>query len=540
MKRCSITLALAISCAAMAAASTPHVPGELLVKFTPAGAALSQTYHRQIGAVQVGTIDSIGVQRVKLPAGVTAEQAVSYYNRLAAVDYAETNIILQKDASVNDPLYSRQYSVPRMNVNTSWDLTFGNDKVVVAVLDTGVDYNHVDLSGKVTKGHDWADNDEDPMDLEGHGTHVAGTIGAKTNNGVGVAGIGYNVSILAIRVLGIGGGTAEWVAGGITEATDKGADIINMSLGSASPSQAIEDAVNYAWSKGVVVVAAAGNDGSTSKHYPGAFEKVICVGASDKDDARAGFSNYGADWVDVAGPGVGVLSTVPGNSYQEYDGTSMASPNVAGVASLVISYGEKGQITNQEVRDILESTAVPVGNWVSKGRVNAYAAVSIAVPPIIDNRAPATARMFDGSTYTGTAANLATNDGVGFNVASRYVTQLGGVAGPEMGFAYNYPASRWLSGKFKFRSKGPIGSTATVYLKRNDGTYATLKSFPISGSYITQTAGLPSNITPYLNAGKITMVVRAVLPYRYGSQTFTYSMDSASMETRTSSKTVTP
>ncbi len=524
----------------MAAASVAHVPNELLVKFRPSGEAMSQTYHRQIGAVQVGVNDSIGVQRVRLPANVSPAQAAGYYRRLAAVDYAEPNIILYKTASVNDPMYARQYSAPRMNVNTAWDLTFGDDKVVVAILDTGVDYNHPDLMGKVTRGKNWADGNTDPMDTDGHGTHVAGIVGAKTNNGVGIAGMGYNVSLLAIKVLGAGGGTAEWVAGGITEAANSGADIINLSLGSYGNSKSIEDAVNFAWSKGVVIIAGTGNDNTSNRFYPAAYEKVIAVSATDKDDVRAGFSNYGADWVDVAAPGVAILSTTPGNTYQEFDGTSMASPNAAGVASLVISYGGKGQMTNQEVRDILESTTVPVGNWVAKGRVNAFAAVSIALPPIIQKSGPATAIMFDGSVSNGTAANLATNDAASFNVSSRYVAQLGGVAGPQLGFNYNYPADKWLTGKFSFRSRGPVGTTATVYLKRNDGTYLTLKSFPISNSYITRTVTLPSNITQFLSAGKITMIVRSVLPYRYGTQTFTYSMDMASLETRTSSKSTQP
>jgi thermitase len=524
----------------MAAAATPHVEGELLVKFRPSGEALSQMVHRSIGATQVGVINDLGVQRVKLPQTVSVTKAANYYRRLSLVEYAEPNIILQPTASVNDPLYNKQYSAPKMKVDAAWDFTLGNDKVLVAVLDTGVDYTHPDLAGKVIKGHDWADDDDDPMDLEEHGTHVAGIIGARTNNGEGIAGIGYNVSILAIRVLGIGGGTAEWVASGITEAADKGADIINMSLGSASNSQTIEDAVNYAWKKGAVVIAAAGNDGVSSRFYPAAYEKCIAVAATDQSDRRAGFSNYGADWVDVAAPGVGIMSTIPGKSYAEFDGTSMASPNVSGVASLIISYGEKGQITNQEVRDILENTAVPVGNFVAYGRINAFAGVSVAQPPLVETRGPLAASMFDGAGYSGTAANLAANDNQYFSVSSRFQSQLGGVAGAELGFNYSLSASRWLSGKFTFRGKGRMSTTATVYLRKTDGSYDRLKSFPVSGSEITRTVNLPRNITPYLSNRTLTFVVRGVLPYRYGAAPFTFSLNSASLESRSTSKTNTP
>jgi thermitase len=540
MKRSLFSIALAASCAAVAFADTQRVEGEILVKFTPSGAAMSQTYHRAIGAQQIGGLPDLGIQRDKLPTGVSIEKAVAYYKRLAAVEYAEQNSIYKKHATVNDPLYSQQYSPSRMTVDLGWDLTTGNSGVVVAVLDTGVDYNHPDLAGKVTKGKDWADNDADPMDVEGHGTHVAGIIGAKTNNGVGIAGIGYNVSILAIRVLGTGGGTAEWVAGGIKEATDKGADVINMSLGSASASQAIEDAVNYAWSKGVVIVASAGNDGVTDKNYPGAFEKVICVAATDKDDLKADFSNYGSDWVDVAAPGVQILSTVLNNDYENYDGTSMASPNAAGVASLLISYAGKGSITNTEVREIMESTATPVGNFVAKGRLNAFAAISAAFPPIFTSTVPNAAAMFDGKTSTGTVTSLKQNDNLHFSVTSRFVKDLGGIAGTEFTLPYDYSASRWLSGKLTFRSKAILNSTATVFIKRKSGEYTVLRSFALSGSEITRTVALPTNITPYLSGGKITMVIRSVYPSRYGNVTYTHSINSIGLEAKTSSKTGTP
>ncbi|HSI72063.1 MAG TPA: S8 family serine peptidase, partial [Fimbriimonas sp.] len=337
-----------------------------------------------------------------------------------------------------------------------------------------------------------------------------------------------------------GGGTAEWVANGMIEAADKGADVINMSLGASVGSKVEEDAVNYAWSKGVVVLAASGNDGQTSKFWPAAYDKVIAVGASDQSDNRAGFSNYGADWVDVAAPGVDVLSTLPGGQYGAASGTSMACPNAAGVASLIISYGEKGLITNQEVRDILESTAVPVGNWVAKGRVDAQAAVSIAIPPIIETKAPTEATMFDGSSFTGTAASLAANDNSFFKVNSRFVSQLGGVAGTQVSYSYPRPAKAWLGGKLTFRGSAVFNSTVSVYLKKTDGTFQLLKSFPASGSQITQQVALPKDITPYLQSSKITLVARAVLPYRYTTASFTYSMNSAILEAKSSSKLPNP
>ncbi len=201
-------------------------------------------------------------------------------------------------------------------------------------------YDHPDLAGKVIRG-DHVDNDWDPYDGNGHGTHTAGIAAAVTNNARGIAGMAPEATIYAVRVLDeSGSGTLQNVANGIIHAADNGADVINLSLGSPNDSITLKEAVDYAWNKGVVVVAAAGNDGSAQPTYPAYYSDAIAVAATDSDESKASFSNYG-NWVDVAAPGVNIYSTYTDGGYASLSGTSMATPHVAGLAGLLDAQGRQ-------------------------------------------------------------------------------------------------------------------------------------------------------------------------------------------------------
>jgi thermitase len=231
------------------------------------------------------------------------------------------------------------------------------------------------LSGKVVRGYDYVDNDWDPYDGNGHGTHAAGIAAAITNNTRGIAGMAPDAKIYAVRVLDdSGSGTLQNVANGIIHAADNGADVISLSLGSPNDSITLKEAVDYAWNKGVVVVAAAGNDGSSQPAYPAYYSNAIAVAATDSDESKASFSNYGS-WVDVAAPGVNIYSTYTDSSYASLSGTSMATPHVAGLAGLLDAQGRSAS----EIRATIENTADPIsgtGTYWSKGRINAYRAVN--------------------------------------------------------------------------------------------------------------------------------------------------------------------
>lgn len=268
----------------------------------------------------------------------------------------------------------------------AWEITTGSDSVVIGVIDTGVDYNHVDLNdGRVLIDidKDFVNDDDDAMDDNGHGTHVAGTIAAETNNGVGVAGVMWKARILPLKVCNSRGGcNSDDVAAAIRYAADNGANVINMSLGGYSCSTTIADAVNYAYfDKGVVIIAAAGNSGG-SIAYPAKLTPVIATGAIDHNDIRAFFSSYG-DKLDVVAPGVGIWSTVPNGGYDSLSGTSMASPHVAGVAGLLLA--QRLDLTNDQVREILRQSADDLGEsgfdrFYGFGRVNAAQALTTDTP----------------------------------------------------------------------------------------------------------------------------------------------------------------
>lgn len=275
----------------------------------------------------------------------------------------------------NDPALNLQYAWDRIQAFNGWSISRGSASTVVAIVDSGVQLDHPDLVNKLVSGIDLVEPGTPPDDRNGHGTHVAGIVAAQTNNGIGVAGTCPACRIMPVRVLNdSGSGTDANVANGIIYAANNGAKVINMSLGGPNTSAVLENAVNYAWSKGVLVACAAGNDGQSTPEYPAGFANCLSVGATDSDDNSASYSNYGT-WVDLAAPGSAVYSTYINSSYEWRDGTSMATPYVAGVAGLLASQG----LTNAQIRDRLYATAdrIPgTGARWSHGRLNLLRAVS--------------------------------------------------------------------------------------------------------------------------------------------------------------------
>jgi len=288
----------------------------------------------------------------------------------------------------NDSLFGQQWylknrgtiegSIEGADVKATfaWDYTKGSEDVIVAVVDTGVDYEHPDLKNKVIKGYDFVNIDSDPMDDNGHGTMVAGIIGAETNNGEGIAGVCWNCRVLAVKVLNDEGlGYYSWIADGIQYAVEQGARVVNLSLGGSTPSFILEDALSYATNNNAIVVAAAGNE-SSQLLYPAAYSpKCISVGATDYSDLRAYFSNFGPN-LDIAAPGVEILSTFPGNNYAIGDGTSFAAPIVSGAVGLLISL--KPNLTPDQIRKAIIYTADDVNSnslpgfdyYLGYGRLN--------------------------------------------------------------------------------------------------------------------------------------------------------------------------
>ena len=387
------------------------VPGQILVGFEPGASGREVAdAHRRNGSEAIRNIPRIEVQVVRVPRGQEQEFVERFLNtpnvRFAELDnIAEALDHVKPDDSkvgeqwqYNNTGQTGGTSGADMYAFEAWHTTLGSNSVPIAILDTGIKSTHEDLTNKVTKSKSFATCGSfygyggstcAVDDKQGHGTHVAGSAAANTNNGLGVAGTCRDCPLFNGKVLDDNGsGAHSWIANGIIWAADEGAKVISMSLGGSSGSQTLEDAVNYAWGKKpdgsdsgkrAVIVAAAGNDGTTAKSYPGAYENVIAVGATDHKDAKASYSNYG-DWVDVAAPGSSILSTtIDSAKYGKKSGTSMATPHVAGVAGLV--WSTSSGASNQDVRNKIEASvqdkAVLSGtgpDW-TKARVNACKAV---------------------------------------------------------------------------------------------------------------------------------------------------------------------
>ena len=343
------------------------------------GAARQEALVRRVEGQRLATVHRLGTAVVRVPAA-EKRRALALLRRQSGVSYAEADGIVHASAlPINDP-YSISGSSPLWPLANplfpdAWDLTTGASSVIVAVVDSGVQSGLPDL-GTLTAGYDYVNGDSDPADDNGHGTSVAGIIAAQGNNGIGIAGVCWKCEIMPVKVLDYSGsGTDSWVASGITWAVDHGADVINMSLGGPDSSTTLQDAVDYALANGVVVVAAAGNDGVTSLNYPAAYSGVISVGAVDASNTRYPWSNYGS-WVQVDAPGC-TNSTKIGSTYGSFCGTSAATPFVAGLAGLARSFNLAA--SSSSATSAIESTAqastISSGNSVH-GLIDAPAALT--------------------------------------------------------------------------------------------------------------------------------------------------------------------
>jgi len=314
-------------------------------------------------------------------------------SREALVEYAHPNYQFQAAFVPDDPLYPQQWNLRAIRMPEAWDISQG-EGVTVAVVDTGVTRVPDLAQTQFVQGYDFVDDDEDPTDLNGHGTHVAGTIAQSTNNTLGVAGVAFKAKIMPVRVLDANGfGSLSDVVEGIRYAADHGATIINLSLGSRASARLMEEAVAYAHSKGVTIIAAAGNENSSQVSYPARYPHVIAVSATGPDGSKAPYSNYGVG-VDIAAPGGaktpehpehGILQqTINRRNPNEpvfayFQGTSMATPHVAGVAALIQAQGIKDP---DKVEEVLKMSATPVPgdkqNFYGAGRLDAAKALARA------------------------------------------------------------------------------------------------------------------------------------------------------------------
>jgi len=420
---------------------------EVLVKFkdTESDTALANTLE-SLASEPLNNASDIVIADV--PEGETVESFVETLQAQSNVEYAQPNYVYKLERTVNDTFIADQWHLNKIGAFNAWDTTMGSSEIKVAVLDTGIDLDHPDLAGQITAQADVVQNDGNAEDDNGHGTHVAGIIGAVADNMTGVAGIAPGVKLIAVDVFGyyvnpetslveFGAFTSD-VIEGIEYAVTHGADVVNMSLGGSEYDSAFEEAVDAAVNAGVVIVAAAGNENENGAHYPSDFNSCISVVATDQNDLKADFSNYGIE-KDIAAPGVSILSAFPNDVDPEHPvdyiymgGTSMASPVVAGVVALMLS--QKPGLSVDDIKDKLYSSADIVTDPAisGMGRVNtqnALAAVAayspVAVTGVTLNKASHILSV--GETYSLTetvAPSDASNNAVIYSSSNPFVASV--------------------------------------------------------------------------------------------------------------------
>ena len=404
-----------------------HTPGELIVRLRPdVSRKALDALSSKLGAVSVTPVFSPMTPAgqhprlrrnylIRFPAEWALEPLERRYARHPSVEGVEMNRLNRPCAEIvpNDPNYGEQWNLALMKMPQAWGIEQGDPEVTVAVVDGGVDLQHPEFRSQLWRNvgeipgnnidddgngyvddlngwdfsdaptlpgrGDWTVRDNEPQDEIGHGTYVSGIIGAAANNGIGIAGIAWRCRLMPLRAdfkYGAGGYLQnDDVAAAIVYAADNGAQVINMSWGDTVNAFIVEDAVMYAYARGCVMVAAAGNEGAVGSWYPAGLKTVISVAGLTKERRLNGDSNFGAT-IDIAAPGDEILSTDLNGGYRNLSGTSMAAPHVSGVAALVRSANP--DVTNAEVRETLIRTADPlfISNLVGAGSLNAYAALT--------------------------------------------------------------------------------------------------------------------------------------------------------------------
>lgn len=390
-------------------------PQEILLKMAP-GLSYQQILSilTKYGLREISASPFSGIRRCLVIGPISSSQVVSYLRFEPGVLLAELNRIGQVNATPNDPLSVYQWHLPLMNMNLAWDISTGQG-AVVAVLDTGIAFENFDIYGlapdlagtSFLPGYDFVNDDPNPDDDEGHGTHIAGTIAQTTNNLVGCAGGAFGATLMPVKVMdNAGNGTLTDIVDGIYFAVNNGAQILNLSLGFGdNPTLSLEEAVNYAADNGCLVVCSAGNYATNLPNYPAAYPACLSVSGVRFDLSFGSYSNYGA-YIDLCAPGGdlavdqnldgypdGILQqTHDGDNFLNFGyfmgrGTSWAAANVSAVAALVLSAGG-GTLTAAQVRSILETTALDIGDlgwdeYYGWGMVDALAAVQAAAATVI-------------------------------------------------------------------------------------------------------------------------------------------------------------
>lgn len=433
---------------------------EFLVKFRPGTPSETKRSFNSANKVkEKDLIPGINVSVLATQQGISADEVIKLYQKNPNVVFAEPNHIAQVEQVPNDLWFSNwQKGLQRMDAVSAWDITTGSKDIIIAVLDTGVMAAHEDLIGRLTGGYDFVNGNNNPNDDHGHGTKVAGIIGASTNNEKGVAGTTWQNPVMPVKVMGADGtGTYSNIAKGIIYAADNGARVINMSLGGSSASSTLKSAVDYAYSRNAVLVAAAGNSNGPVL-YPAAYTNVIAVAAVDNYDKKASYSCYGPE-ISVSAPGNGVFSTIRTGDYDMGSGTSFAAPFVAGLAGLILSV--EPSLSPGKVQEFIEKGADDLGEpgwdqYTGWGRINMARSLALLpqktadiVPPNVKILSPE-----DGiSTDNHVTIVVEATDNVAVKEVQFYIDELKVATTNNAPYTYVWQTADLSDGKYTIRAE---------------------------------------------------------------------------------------
>lgn len=462
-----------------------HVSNEMIVKFKKDTSDREKSEILQLyGVKELSHIEKGDFSLVIVPKGKNLQSTAAELIKNEQIEFAEPNYMIEKNYTPVDPSYGKQWYLGKIQAPKAWDITKGASTITVSVIDGGVQTNHPDLAGKIVYPYNTVNN-SNTYQPDVHGTHVAGIIAASMNK-IGIAGIAPGVKIMPINVFS--GEYAELydIAEAIYYAADHGADVINLSLGVDSYSYVMESAAHYAQTKGVVLVAAAGNDDTNAYTYPAALPDVIGVSATDSSDRITDFSNYG-EYIDFAAPGVNIYSTVSGSTYRLMSGTSMAAPVISGVSALVLS--KNPFLTPAQVKEILRKSVVDLGSkgwdpFYGYGRIDAYKALQNTPAPVSNIVSSSSTFTVTGTSRTAFSFNAPSGTTISLYVQNSKGTTLRKVVSDK----------KWSGGKFSAVWDGKLDNGMFA----STGTYRILAKVAAGGETVYKTMNIKvvDQVTP--------------------------------------------
>ena len=516
MKLTIISLAILTSGVVFAQPRPPvHVPGRLIVQ-ERTGADPDRVSHAFMmqGVMGMRRIPQIGHHVLQIPEA-RVDRAIDSLLDTGLFTFVERDGIAVAAGVPNDAYFASQWHLATIQAPAAWNSSVGSAAQPIAIVDSGIDATHPDLASRIMAGWNFLSGNTDTHDQMGHGSAVAGTVAAATNNLTGVAGVTWANPIMPLVVVdSTGYASYSNIASAITYAADHGARIINISIAGTSPSSALQSAVNYAWNKGSVVFAAAANSGSSTPEYPAACDNVVAVSATDQSDALASFSNYGS-WIDLSAPGVNILSTTNGGGYGSWSGTSFSSPIAAGVGALALAV--QPSLSASALVSLLETNSDDLGapgfdtsfGW---GRVNAFKAVSAALaPPVHPPPSVVISAPTSGSAVSGTVTvSGAASDSLGISSVKLYCDGVLMSSTTSASFAFGWNAGT-VAGThtLSVAAQDPAGNTGTASLTVivtvpppvNDSTPPTVQITSPAGGAVTGNGNINVSAAAQDNVG---------------------------------------